>query len=267
MDDSTHDTARQDTPRYDRERQASDPTHFTMTVDDAASRFADAGLPRSVRSIQRYCQRGHLTCTTVDTEISEMYLIDPESVERRIQELQQIELITRTSGVSRHDAPSRDMSRHDATVRDTSRQGMSSEKVEQLEQRIRELENEKMQIEIDKRAKEFVINQLVEDRKNLFSQVSEHVRTITDQARVIGQLETRLELGPGRVTYQEPQRPRDDRAPVEPSRLEPEQPYRPFTAENRSPQHASPTIEYPPNYTSYPTGQGDNRPRSPDVGV
>ena len=116
MDDSPNDMARQVAPQRDEPRQppSLDPAHFTMTVDDASARFADAGLPRSVRSIQRYCQRGHLSCTTVDTEISEMYLIDPESVERRIQELQQIEFVTRASGVSRQSALSRDMPRHDA---------------------------------------------------------------------------------------------------------------------------------------------------------
>ena len=78
MDDTPNDRARHGAPVRDTPRQPTslDPAHFTMTVDDASARFADAGMPRSVRSIQRYCQRGHLSCTTVDTEISEMYLID-----------------------------------------------------------------------------------------------------------------------------------------------------------------------------------------------
>ena len=201
MDDSPNDTTRQAAPQRDEPRQPAplDPAHFTMTVDDVSARFAEAGLPRSVRSIQRYCQRGHLTCTTVDTEISEMYLVDPELVERRIRELQQIEFVTRAPGVSRQDAPRRDMSRHDATVRDTPRQEVASEKIEEYERRIKELEDKAMHLEIDKRAREQIINMLKEDRETLFGQVSNHVRTITDQARVIGQLETRLELGPGRT--------------------------------------------------------------------
>lgn len=80
---------------------------------------------------------------------------------------------------------------------------MASDKIDAYEQRIKELEEKTMHLEIDKRAREQIINMLKEDRETLFVQVSNHVRTITDQARVIGQLETRLELGPGRVVEEQ----------------------------------------------------------------
>jgi hypothetical protein len=280
MDDTPNDMARHDAPVRDTPRQPAslDPAHFTMTVDDASARFADAGLPRSVRSIQRYCQRGHLSCTTVDTEISEMYLIDPESVERRIQELQQIEFVSRAPGGSRHDAPSRDMTRHDATVRDTSRQEVAPEKIEAYERPIKEREQTAKHLEIDKRAREQIINMLKDDRDTLFTQVNNHVRTITDQARVIGQLETRLELGSGRAAEEGPRAreaeaeytrptPQQDAPPTaEPRPAAPayqpihrereEAPYRP--AEPSRPEE--PTLEYPPRYSAYSApGQGDNR--------
>ena len=266
MSDIPNDMARQDAPQRDEPRQppSLDPSHFTMTVDDASARFAEAGLPRSIRSIQRYCQRGHLTCTTVDTEIAEMYLIDPDSVERRIKELQQIEFVTRAPGVSRQDAPSRDMSRHDATVRDTPRQEVASEKIEAYERRIKELEEKSMHLEIDKRSREQIINMLREDRETLFAQVSNHVRTITDQARVIGQLETRLELGPGRVVHEERPNDRYERPPVEPAPEPVRRQYAPPVQDYRRPpeppRNDPPTIEYPPRYSSYePPQQGDNR--------
>jgi chromosome segregation ATPase len=260
MDDTPNDMARHDAPVRDTPRQPVplDPAHFTMTVDDASARFAEAGLPRSVRSIQRYCQRGHLTCTSVDTEISEMYLIDPDSVERRIRELQQIEFVTRAPGVSR--------------------QEVAPEKIEAYERRIKELEEKAMHLEIDKRAREQIINMLKEDRDTLFKQVSNHVRTITDQARVIGQLETRLELGPGRAAEEmprareaeaeyAPQAPQRDAPPAaEPRATGPvyetvreerqEAPYRPQEPVRRE----EPTVEYPPRYGAYSApGQGDNR--------
>lgn len=277
MDDSPNDTTRQAAPQRDEPRQPAplDSAHFTMTVDDVSARFADAGLPRSVRSIQRYCQRGHLTCATVDTEISEMYLIDPESVERRIKELQQIEFVTRAPGVSRQDAPRRDMSRHDATVRDTSRQEMAADKIEDYERRIKELEDKAMHLEIDKRAREQIINMLKDDRETLFGQVSNHVRTITDQARVIGQLETRLELGPGRTTEVVPERVERTAPQEAPPAVEPVRPYEPIRREpvydqpEPAPRHQEPTIEYPPRYGAYSApGQGDNRPAGePSQGV
>ena len=278
MNDTPNDMMRQDAPQRDEPRQPAsiDPAHFTMTVEDASARFADAGLPRSTRSIQRYCQRGHLSCTTVDTEISEMYLIDADSVERRIKELQQIEFVTRAPGVSRQDAPRRDMSRHDATVRDTPRQEVSSDKIDTLEKRIKELEYEKMQIEIDKRAKEFVINQLTEDRKNLFGQMSDHIRTITDQARIIGQLETRLELAPGRIVQEEPAQQAYREPPVAPAPERVEQRYMPPVTEYRrppeppqqrheAPRYDPPQVEYPPRYGDFKRNeQGDNPSTAPN---
>lgn len=256
MNDTQDDMPRQDATGRDDQRQPTpqDTSHFNLTVEEASARFSDAGLPRSVRSIQRYCQRGHLTCTTVDTEISEMYLIDPSSVERRIKELQQIENIGRASHLSRQAAPSRDMSRHDATVRDTSRQDVSSDKVEEYKQRIKELENENRHLEIDKRVKEQLVNMLQEDREKLFTQMTEYTKTITDQARVIGQLETRLELGPGRVVSEHEDRPqyRSTAAPTPP---QPErQTETPPEATGGSYSHvrAEPDpVEHPPRYGAY----------------
>ena len=33
---------------------------FTLTIDEALERYGRAGLPRTPRSIQRYCAKGHL---------------------------------------------------------------------------------------------------------------------------------------------------------------------------------------------------------------
>src|SRR5580658_1477546 len=35
---------------------------FTLTIDEALEQYARAGLPRTPRSIQRYCAKGHLDC-------------------------------------------------------------------------------------------------------------------------------------------------------------------------------------------------------------
>ena len=99
---------------------------------------------------------------------------------------------------------------------------MAPEKIEAYERRIKELEEKAMHLEIDKRAREQIINMLKEDRETLFAQVSNHVRTITDQARVIGQLERpgsssgRAGLsrtGPYETTDRPCRKPRDQRRP------------------------------------------------------
>ena len=72
-----------DTPRH----TSRDMSRYSVTVHQASQLFDDAGVPRSERSIQRYCKRGHLDCYDYDREKDVIYLIDPESLERRIEEL------------------------------------------------------------------------------------------------------------------------------------------------------------------------------------
>ncbi|MBL4761218.1 MAG: VWA domain-containing protein [Gammaproteobacteria bacterium] len=59
---------------------------------------------------------------------------------------------------------------------------------------VRKLKEELMSLEIDKRVRDGLLDQMKQDRKDLLSQLQHHVETMTNQSRVIGQLETRLEL-------------------------------------------------------------------------
>src|SRR4051794_14862051 len=72
-----------------------DKARFTLSVEEAAELFAKADLPRSKRSIARWCQQGVLEYIRVDTEKNFKFLIDPVSVERRITELKQARLVTK----------------------------------------------------------------------------------------------------------------------------------------------------------------------------
>ena len=93
MDDNPSDTSRQDAT-------ASDNSKYSVAAEDASLLFAEAGVPRSVRTVQRFCQKGHLDCVLVDTEMTEMYLIDRNSIERRIKELQQIQQVVGSTGAT-----------------------------------------------------------------------------------------------------------------------------------------------------------------------
>ncbi len=148
-----------------------------LSAEETSVIFAEADVPRSVRTVQRYCKKRHLDCITIDTEISEKYLIDRNSVERRIKELQQLDRILRSSV----DATSREETRHDAAGHATSRHDGS----ENATGKIAELEQENLQLTIDRAAKEQFISQLVTERK-------EHVAQLTEQGRQIGILETHL---------------------------------------------------------------------------
>src|ERR1700681_4739404 len=83
---------------------ATSPDEYSLTIEDAASRYEHAGHPRTSRSIQRYCAKGHLDCLRQETPFGDKYLITPASVARHIA---QIAELASTSG--------RDLSRQAAT--------------------------------------------------------------------------------------------------------------------------------------------------------
>ena len=117
MDDTINDTSRNDAAERDQARH-------TLSAEETSVIFADAGVPRSVRTVQRYCKKGHLACIIIDTEISEKYLIDRNSVERRIKELQQLDRILRSTV----NATSREETRQDTPRRDMAGQKIQREK-------------------------------------------------------------------------------------------------------------------------------------------
>jgi hypothetical protein len=77
---------------------------YSLTIDDAAVRYEHAGHPRTTRTIQRYCAKGHLECLRQETSFGEKYLITPISVARHIAQIEELASTT-----------SRDVSRHAAT--------------------------------------------------------------------------------------------------------------------------------------------------------
>src|SRR6195256_6078984 len=80
-------------------------SEFTLTIDEALERYSRAGLPRTPRSVQRYCAKGHLECRLIDTGFGEKYLITPSSVDKHIAYIEEVRPV----------ATSRDLSGHVAT--------------------------------------------------------------------------------------------------------------------------------------------------------
>ena len=107
-------------------------SEFTLTIEDALERYARAGLPRTPRSIQRYCAKGHLDCRRIETQFGEKYLISPASVDKHIayiEEVRPVATVATCRDMSRQlsslkkATPSRDRKRRQApTCRDRSRQ-------------------------------------------------------------------------------------------------------------------------------------------------
>jgi hypothetical protein len=94
--------------RTDAESRERSPDHqYTLTVDQVAEMYAAAGLPRTIRAIQKYCALKKLDVHRDDTETGgERYLVAPISVERHIAYIKEMRTV----------ANGRDKSRTDATV-------------------------------------------------------------------------------------------------------------------------------------------------------
>src|SRR5262249_45210777 len=100
-------------------------SEFTLSIDEAVERYARAGLPRTPRSIQRYCAKGHLDCRRVETAFGEKFLISPASIDKHIAYIEEVRSI----------ATSPDMTRQVATGRGEPRQVATMEESNQEQQR------------------------------------------------------------------------------------------------------------------------------------
>lgn len=95
-------------PRTDatgRERSADH--QYSISIEQTAELYAQAGHPRTIRAIQKYCALSKLDCHKVDTDTGEKYLVAPYSVTRHIAYINEVRTV----------ASSRDQSRTDANVR------------------------------------------------------------------------------------------------------------------------------------------------------
>lgn len=89
-----------------------DDSAYTVSIEDAGNLYADAGLPRPARRLQKYCARGDLECRKVETPSGEKYLITSESIERHIAYIKE----TSGRGQARSDASERPTQQSQETV-------------------------------------------------------------------------------------------------------------------------------------------------------
>jgi hypothetical protein len=84
------------TPGRDQPRQAAtSPDQYSLTIEEAATRYEHAGHPRTIRSIQRYCAKGDLDCLRQQTTFGDKFMITPESVARHIAQIDELASATR----------------------------------------------------------------------------------------------------------------------------------------------------------------------------
>lgn len=101
---------------------------FTLSIDEAVERYARAGHPRTPRSVQRYCAKGHLEARLIETGFGEKYLITPASVDKHIAYIDEVNPTTGRD-LSRpvatpvaQETPTEPVEKEPATADDLSRQ-------------------------------------------------------------------------------------------------------------------------------------------------
>ena len=95
-------------PRTDAtERDRSPDQQYSLSIEQAAELYAQAGHPRTMRALQKYCALSKLDCHKVETNTGEKYLVAPYSVTRHIAYINEVRTV----------ANGRDQSRLVANVR------------------------------------------------------------------------------------------------------------------------------------------------------
>jgi hypothetical protein len=72
-----------DTPR----QALASRDEYSLTILDVAARYEAAGFPRTIRTLQRYCAKGHLDSIRQETPFGDQFLITPASVTRHIAQI------------------------------------------------------------------------------------------------------------------------------------------------------------------------------------
>src|SRR4051794_17142649 len=74
---------------------------YSLSIEEAAERYEHAGHPRTPRSIQRYCAKGHLDCRRMETPFGEKFLITPASIAKHIAYIEEVRPTTTGRDMSR----------------------------------------------------------------------------------------------------------------------------------------------------------------------
>src|SRR5665213_1021618 len=80
-----------DTPRP---VATNDDSDFTLPIEEVAKRYEQAGHPRTIRTLQRYCKSGQLAALKKPTLLGDMYVVTPQSVERHLAQIEEMERTT-----------------------------------------------------------------------------------------------------------------------------------------------------------------------------
>jgi hypothetical protein len=186
-----NDTARHSTPSY------RDTVRHSLTIPQAVELFVHLDVPRSKRSVQRFCEQGHLDCVRIKGARGDQFFINRESVERYAEELRQIEVAAAISAEPRRDAQQHAVARNSAPASDSATVAPAADPAPtptpDSQATIQRLEGEVLNLRIDNRGKEQAINFLT-------AQAREKDQHLHDLSYRLGAAETRFtQLDPPKV--------------------------------------------------------------------
>src|SRR5262245_47286939 len=73
---------------------------YSLSIEDVLARYETAGIPRTRRSVQRYCANGALDSHRAETPFGEKFLITPQSVDRHIAYINEVRLVAKGRDLS-----------------------------------------------------------------------------------------------------------------------------------------------------------------------
>lgn len=157
------------------EREAA---RHKLTVKAASALFAEFGVPRSPRSVQGFCKDGHIDCVRVKGPNGDRYFVNRQSVEHYATELKQIEEVGKISSddpfaQEREPARGSAQPRAEVVIEKIIEHISDDDRGQKLDDVIKVLREENLNLKIDNRGKEQFINQLVQDRTMLMESVQE----------------------------------------------------------------------------------------------
>jgi hypothetical protein len=132
--------------RTDANSRERSPDHqYSLSIEQTAELYAQAGHSRTIRAVQKYCALSKLDCHKVDTDTGEKYLVAPYSVERHIAYINEVRTVATGREQSRTDAnvrslenkdetPERAANRHEQPRTDVAVHGMDERYVTRLEE-------------------------------------------------------------------------------------------------------------------------------------
>jgi len=92
------------TPDLSRPVATSHDSEYSLSVEEALTFYEAAGLPRNLRSVQRYCANGSLDAHLIETPFGQKFLIRPASVDRHIAYIKEVRPVATGHDLSRQSA-------------------------------------------------------------------------------------------------------------------------------------------------------------------